>query len=271
MAEASSSPEAPASQIQHLLTKGLEWFGKSAAVLSILWTIVLLIVAKDDLNLVLWVQGDHVVYPGDATGKRPLPLEYRGASVAAARVVTVKISNFGKQMIGAQDKVWSVSLRAPEASHVVLLDELVRTPTALWVRVADGQAANAVVLEFGAFQPNASVDLRLMLVNDSSITPILRMTPSLPGLPREVVSRSPAELLADRLLPAVFFALALIGLVIDGPKMYQRSLKRRDGTLREGASFVGVFALRLFGVCVGAVFLAVIVAKGLGYIVFWVL
>src|SRR6202008_762420 len=58
----------------------LERYTKAIVVIfgfvSLVWSVLLLPVAKRSLHLVTWIYDQQTIYPSEATSNRPLPLEY---------------------------------------------------------------------------------------------------------------------------------------------------------------------------------------------------
>jgi len=171
-----------------------------AGVVSLLWGLLLLPVEKRSFYLVTWVADDKAVYPSEATSDTDLPLYYSGVRVHSARILLVRIQNRGSTPIGSPEKLWTLDVRAPRASHLVLLDPPKATPTPSVVQRRDTSDPQLVQLDFGVMDPRVSVELRMMLVNATGSGPPLAAQSTLTGLPEEVTFASLSSQLADRYL-----------------------------------------------------------------------
>jgi len=140
----------------------------------------------------------------------PLPLNFEATPANSVRTAALKISNYGKTTIGVPAGTWTLTIEAPSAAHLRLVNAMKVQPNGTVAFQRDRPKANAIALEIGAFQPRASIDIIVLLVNDrGNAEPVFRATPTLPGLPHELSFKSPQKRVQERLFPAVF-ALTLV-------------------------------------------------------------
>lgn len=246
---------------------GPQMGGILATTASILWSIFLLLVAKNELHLIVWIEQDKLLYPSESTWKEALPLSFQNSTATSVRLLSVKVSNYGKTLIGKQDALWNLSLEAPTSSHLTAFGKPKVSPEATVIRILPGAQPNTLTLELGALEPRASIDLHLMLVNtaDKPRSP-LEIQPSLVGLPHERVLRSPAERLFERLALAIILSTFLLILVFDGPREYNEAYQHETGS-----KFVWSLIGRLLKMLVLAIIGGGFLARGLAYVVSWFL
>jgi hypothetical protein len=211
----------------------LRWVVKyspyAAAAASALWTGLLVLVAKNEINLVVWVDKPSTIYPSEASTHHSLPLTFEGTPARSVRTAAVKISNYGKTTIGAPAGTWNLIIEAPKAGHLRMISDPKVRPAGTVVIPRDQPRPNALAFEIGAFQPRASIDTIVLLVNDGGAgNPVFRATPTLGGLPREVSLQSPQEKVQERLYPAVFVLVFLLACFGFGPA-FREDFRRMRG------------------------------------------
>ena len=190
---------------------------RSVAVL--IWPLFLFWAAQNEVHLLVWMENDIVLYPSDATGKASLPFTFRGDSAESATVVTVHIINDGKAVVGSQDELWWLRLRAVNATGAAVVGDIRASPPDIAVRHTEGPDPQTVMFNIGALQPKARIDLTMLLINvERSARPQLELEVQLEGLPRpkRVGWLSPEDLLAGRLFPWVILGILGIFVVIHG-------------------------------------------------------
>ncbi len=236
-----------------------------SGVVGLLSSLVLWRVGKSEFHLVTWVRTSTLIYPTDFTGGRPLPLSYEGEAARSVTVLDLTISNFGKQVIGSADRTWRLSLGVPSASQVVALDGARARPHQVVVRTTHSDIPNVVVLELGALEPRAGIDLRLLATNSSPAdNPDVTARASLAGLPTEVTSSSPQSRLAERLFPPIA-GLLLVVLAIAVSREAYRDRDRLRAKGKPVRVALGYMAQILFF----AAFLGALLAMALGWLVSW--
>jgi hypothetical protein len=236
-----------------------------SAVVALLSSLVLWRVGKAQLHLVTWVRTTSVVYPAPATGDLTLPLDYDQEPATSVTVLDLNISNFGKQVIGGADTTWRLSLSVPMASHLVALDAPRARPRALVVRRVASADPDAVVLEIGAFEPRAEINLRVAAINPTPREfPDVKAESSLTGLPVEVTTSSPTSRFGERLfLPLSALYLLVLSVVASLEWRRDRALGRVErNPVRELVSRAAL--VLVLSAIVGA-----LTAMGLGLLVSW--
>jgi hypothetical protein len=184
---------------------------------SLVWSVLLLPVAKRSLHLVTWIYDQQTVYPSEATSGRPLPLEYGSVPVRSVRIVKLRIQNRGSAPIGTSDAVWYLDLTASGASHLVLLGAPRIDPAPVPVSPMQPDA-RTVRLALGVLDPRVTIDLDMLVINsDGRGLPIDEPRSTLPGLPQELTLASPAEVLEGRYFWMWGTPVMLLMLVWVGP------------------------------------------------------
>jgi len=180
----------------------LERYTKAIVVIfgfvSLVWSVLLLPVAKRSLHLVTWIYDQQTIYPSEATSNRPLPLEYGAVPVRSVRIVKLRIQNRGSAPIGTSGALWSLDLTASRASHLVLLGAPRIDPAPVPVSPTQPDA-RTVRLALGVLDPRVTIDLDMLVINsDGRGLPIDEPRSTLPGLPQELTLASPAGVLVGR-------------------------------------------------------------------------
>ncbi len=252
-----------------LIERLLKWSGYVVVAGTVLWTALFSLAAKNDIDLVVWIEKETSVYPSDATwGKRlPLQLKEQAISVDSARLYALRVSNYGRTMIGNPEAVWKLFIEAPFSAAVTVLDTA-KSPNDLVAAAQPGEQPNSLLIEVGALQPRASVLLTVMLVNtDENKYPRFVVKPSLSGLPHRLVLGSPAVLMFETIAWHVVGSLFVVLLVLLGPSSYvEARAKHRGGWPLVVSLFwrvVGVAALA----CVGGL----VPGKGIAHVMVWFL
>jgi hypothetical protein len=218
---------------QEVLKKWIKWIfrwgGYLATTASVLWSFLLILIAKDELHLLVWVKQDSVLYPSEATWNESLPLDFKNTPAASARLLSVIVSNYGKTLIGKQEEAWKLYLEAPCSTHIATLGRPKLSPQTVIFDVIAGPKPNMLTLELAALQPRAVIDLHLLLLNTRCKHSLpLKIQPSLGGLPYELTLEPPTERLSNRLFPAVALSILLLLLVFAGPSEYNRLSQSGD-------------------------------------------
>ena len=200
----------------------LERYTKAIVVIfglvSLVWSVLLLPVAKRSLHLVTWIYDQQTVYPSEATSGRPLPLEYGAVPVRSVRIVKLRIQNRGSAPIGTANAVWYLNLTASGASHLVLLGAPRVDPAPVPVSTTQPDA-RTVRLALGVLDPRVTIDLDILVINsDGRGLPIDEPRSTLPGLPQELTLASPAGVLVERYFWMWGTPVMLLMLVWVGPK-----------------------------------------------------
>jgi hypothetical protein len=235
------------------------------SVVVLAWPLFLFWTAQNAVHLAVWMEDDVVVYPSETTSDLSLPLTFEGDSARSATVLTVRIVNDGKQVIGSAGALWSLRLRALNATHIAAIGDPETRPADVIVNVRDASGPSMVALEMGALQPKADVRLPVLLVNvPSSERPRLELESNLEGLPRprEVRWSSPQDLLANRLFP--WAILGMFGILV-GARVLELNKKGEWGEKKNLASFIAT-QLLFFGLF--AVFIGLFVTKGLAWLMY---
>ncbi len=244
-----------------------ERFLKTLAVFSVIWSLILVRVGKDELSLLVWIQADSIVYPSEVTREIALPFVFEGDSTRSVRISQVRVANYGTESIGTPDSLWVLEFEAPEGSRLSLLSSAIKLPPTTVVRAPIRPRANILQLPVGVFQRKATIDLILLLVNAPKDTYVpFKVRPSLPGLPHDITLRPPSDRLAERLYSPVFVT-ALITLLAFGGKGELEAAMKNPSAGKRRLSLVG----RAVGLLLMAAITAVLIAKGLGHVVSWFL
>ncbi len=250
-----------------LLEWALKWAGYLVAAVTVLWTALLSLAAKNELHLVVWIEEDRVVYPSEATRDRSLPLRLDATPARSVRLLAVRVSNYGRTVIGKPEETWELALEAPFSSAIQVLD-LDKEPPALVASARPGERANGVALEIGALEPKAAIALDVMLVNAADDRyPLLKAKPSLAGLPYEVIPRSPAERMFESLAWHVIASVFVVLLVLGGPASYAEARAKHGAGWPLAKSLLG----RLAGLVVLAFISGILLAKGVAHVMSWFL
>jgi hypothetical protein len=155
-----------------------------------------------------------VIYPAELSGNQRLPLAFAGIRAETASVVTVDISNYGKEAIGRQESHWELTLRFPDAAIVAPLGALKTSPAPIVASVLHQTDPRELTLGIGLLEPSAHTDVALMLINDRRAGySRAEAKATLAGLPVETTTASPEERLQKRLwIPVTLgiFAAALV-------------------------------------------------------------
>lgn len=181
-----------------------------SSVAALIWPLFLFWAAQNEVHLFVWMENDVVLYPSDTTAKASLPFTFRGDSAESATVVTVHIINDGKTVVGSQDELWWLRLRAVNATGAAVVGDIRASPPDIAVRHTEGPDPQTVMFNIGALQPKARIDFTMLLINlERGARPQLELEVQLEGLPRpqHVGWMSPEDLLANRLLPWVFLGI----------------------------------------------------------------
>jgi len=267
-----------------LLRWTFKYSGYAATAASALWTGLLVLVAKNEINLVVWVERQTTIYPSEASMHLSLPLTFEGTPAYSVRTAALKISNYGKTTIGVPASTWTLIIEAPTTAYLRIINTTRVQPNGTVAVPRAQPRPNAVALDIGAFQPRASIDIIVLLVNEERAVadPVLRAIPTLAGLPRELSPKSPQERVQERLVPAAFALMLLLACFAflplckeDFRRMRATSGPNQDtelpGKRRSMAYVVFYFS------CVGAVVLllagltALAISHGLAYIVSYTL
>jgi hypothetical protein len=169
-----------------------------AGLVTLLWTLFLLPVAKRSQSLVTWIRSDSIIYPRKATSDRPLPLSYLGQPANSVRIVTVRIQNRGTAAIGAVDTLWALNFTAPSATHLSLIDSPTVNGPPIAMKASSNPAPNAIEVPLGLLDSRVSFDLRFLVVNSDPKRVPLEVAASLVGLPHEVTLSGPDDRLLER-------------------------------------------------------------------------
>lgn len=242
----------------------VEPFLKIAALLSGVFSILLLWVAKDEFHLLVWIEEDVIIYPAKSTGGLSLPLKFDEHAANSARIVRAKVVNYGKQIIGKSETLWDLYLEGPSGSSLISLKDPTFTPEALVLKVAR-TAPNVLILKLGALQPRSTIDLHLLLVN-ATAGPPLKVNSSLPGLPREISTVKPVDRLALRIyLWVVLFVF--LALAVEGVPLAVAGAKQRLSNWAKARVWIGLGLRGLFLAAVAGY----VLSYGLAYVVYWLL
>jgi hypothetical protein len=245
-------------------------FLKVAALLSGLFSILLLWLAKDEFHLVVWVEEQVIVYPAKSTENLSLPLEFDKRAANSVQIVKAKVVNYGKQIIGKPETLWDLYLQGPIGSSLVLFKNPTVTPeTLMLAKITRGTTPNVLKLQLGALQPRSTIDLHLLLVNASPAPPReidLKIDSSLPGLSREITRVKPVERLLTRIYPSVFLFMFL-ALAIEGVPLAVAAAKKRASDWAKLRVWIG----RGLGAVLLAAFASYLLSYGLAYVVSWFL
>jgi hypothetical protein len=263
--ETSTSGDSPQTQqVSRLLAwlshQYIDGFLKMSALIAAIWTVILLLAAKDELHLLIWIEEDKKVYPSPATDDQTLPLSYGGVPVNAARLLSVRIVNYGTKSIGDVKETWSLHLEPPQGARFASLAAPTIEPIATVFSLTTS-ATSAISLKFGSFQPRAEIGLRLLLMNSEHGQPSVRV--SLSGLPHELSLTSPARRLSEKLFVSTTVVVALLFMPFlfrEVPKDWNNPKTRR---------WTVVVAVFLFGILI--VLLGWGAAFALGHVVSWFL
>jgi hypothetical protein len=237
-----------------LLEWVLKWAGWIVTAFSIVWAGLLTLAAKNDLHLVAWVEKEVPVYPARDAWEKELPLSYEGTLANSVSVWAVKVSNYGRTLIGRQDDIWRLWLDVPYAERVAVLGPMTANPRAIHVKQAKAEKPTSVMLEFGALEPRAYVDFQLMVVNiDERRRAPLELRTSLAGLPKEVVSAPPETLIQSKIFRAVFVSMVLLVLVVFGRNQYAWIRSHAAGLSRAWGVIASVAGVLILALMLGAV------------------
>jgi hypothetical protein len=250
-----------------LAAKAGEWvepFLKVAALLAGIFSILFLWVAKDEFHLLAWIEEEVIIYPAKSTEDLSLPLEFDKHPANSVRIVKAKIVNYGKHIIGKPEALWDLHLEGSTGSSLILLRDPIFTPEALVLKVAR-TAPNVLTLQLGALQLRSTIDLHLLLVNHAAGPP-LRVSSSLPGLPRELSKDKPLDRLAVRLYLWVIIFLFL-ALAVEGVPLAVAAAKQRPSNWAKVRVWIG----RGLGGLLLAAFASYFLSYGLAYVVSWFL
>jgi hypothetical protein len=155
---------------------------------SALGALFLLLVAKNELHLVTWIENDTTIYPSDKTVNEVLPLTFEGVPAKSVRVVSVRISNYGKTVIGKQESKWDFTLASTDATPLAIVGEFVKSPDVIVFEQLprDKSRLDIVRLQIGALEPKATIEFKVLLVNSTSPkNGGLTIAHGLDGLPSE--------------------------------------------------------------------------------------
>ena len=209
-----------------------------------MWNGLILSVAKDQIGVAVWIRSDTTVFPGPATAGRSLPFDFRGATVRSARVFEVRALNAGRTLIGSPESLWHLTLSTPPAARVALLAPPLLSPQSLVARAREDSLGHSIIIDLGAFEPRAYVDLVLLLV-DLNPAQSLEVSSSLVGLPRTLTPQPPQEAVRDRIWLSLWpFSIVLV-LLIFYRLINEDVTDKRDKQKPLGRYFLGVAALVL--------------------------
>jgi hypothetical protein len=182
---------------------------------AVLWGALMLFnpIGKTDLTIRLEPSID-VSLPKDLTAI-PVQLVYEGKQIRRAAVVPVEILNSGRTPLGT-DKRWRLDLRSVDSSTIVPLGAPRRVPSNLDVTIAPETLPAVVSLDFGLFNPGASLRLDLMMIEpkETFALPLTAET-QIPGLLQPAVGRENVrQRLRNAFIIPIFIPLFLVVVVL---------------------------------------------------------
>jgi hypothetical protein len=260
-------PSEPQTVFQFLLGSFSLWVGIISGVLALvaaIWTPLSFLAASGELDLVVWIREQFVIYPTASTQNLPLPFEFEGETTRSAVLMTLNISNRGSRFIGDQKELWQLQIVSEPGSKVAFLGEPQVVPRRTTVFQRTTPYSNTVFLDIGVLEPGNSIELQLLVVNPPNPRlPRITYVPSLSGLPQISETSDPLdERVRERVFPYLFFALLPILIVTrafelrSSPERF-RPFWRAVGTVLIQIVFL-LFATSLF---------AWILSLGIGWIV----
>jgi hypothetical protein len=191
------------------------WVGLISGLIGIIatiWASTTLLFSSGELDLVVWVQEQTVLYPSDETDNIALPFEYSGEAATSAAIARINISNLGSHFIGTQEQLWQLEIRSETQSKISLLGEIRVTPERVFAAVQKQSSANKALINIGILEPGDSIELTVLIVNANNPRSIeLQFVPSLQGLPKITQTRSSLQgRITERLLPVIALILFLL-------------------------------------------------------------
>ena len=251
----------------------VEWAAKLIGYIvtagTIIWTILLSITAKNEINLVVWIEKETSVYPSESSWNKSLPLEINHLSriqVKSANLYAIKVSNYGRTTIGRQDSTWTLFIDAPFSSAIKVMD-WTKQPEGLIAALLPQAKSNGLIIKVGALEPRASISFTAMIVNiDEDKYPRFKIKLSLAGLPHELVTRSPTESLFEELALPVMISFFLVLILTGGQSTWVHAKSKYSG----GKFYLNLL-INLIGYLLLAAFVGVYLAKGIAYVMSWFL
>jgi hypothetical protein len=236
------------------------------AVASVIWSALLIRVAKNEVHLLVWVRADTTLYPSKITGYQRLPLMYEGDTARSLRLLQLRIVNYGKSAIGSVDSLWSLTVSSPPGSQLAILNPPSITPATNIFSISPKPEPHQLKFRLGLFERRAQVDLQLLLINDTAATlhPIA-ISPSLAGLPRGITVESPVDSLYKRLLGPMCWTMLFFWLAVFA-RQIATDLKAVTGWRRLWKALGMGVAIIVLVAMTGA-----FTARGLAHVVSWLL
>lgn len=182
---------------------------KLAGVFALGWSALLVLLAPNEYDLLVWVDETKALYPSPETEDRSVRLSYDGIRADSVDLLTIGIQNAGNKPIGGVDKTWALSITQPKATRAVLVGVVHKEPHNLKLKAAPGEP-NGIHFTVGVLQPRSKIKLLVALVytGEQKYGP-LRVRTSLPGLPVQESAPPPMERLAFKLIVPLWLAIFL--------------------------------------------------------------
>jgi len=247
-----------------------------ATILGILWTVGKFFYPIKDLDLTVWIQQEiEFSLPKEASSMTKLTLIYDGKPTEQASLLRINISNTGNVPIqrveeGTQKK-WLLTLRSTNGVPIEPIGDVTTTPSNIEVSSQAGSTPDILQLAISLLNPKDSIDIRLALVGPKGQARYpINAEARIAGLQKPVVTKSTVR---ERIENALFEPLAVVaGVFMIGVFGFVFWHDRKEGwkSFQSVGSVIQVIIFTPLAFIFASAFIAAVAAKGLAWIVFWV-